>query len=276
MTPDLDYGADMADSGTTVVITGGTAGIGRATARRFAHDGARIALLARDSDRLEATRQELEEMGATVLALPTDVADPDRVEAAAQAVEEGLGEIDIWINDAMVTIYAEFLDIDPEEFRRTTEVTYLGTVWGTRAALQRMIPRDRGTVVQVGSAMAYRSIPLQSPYCGAKHAVKGLTESVLTELKHRGTNGERFAPWLADLYLARTAYSGQQTDQPLDPEGHDNLFEPESGDRGAHGPFDDQAHAHSPQLWLTKRRGPVALAAAAVSVAAIGALLRRS
>jgi len=341
VTPDLDNGADMADSGTTVVITGGTAGIGRATARRFARDGARIALLARDSDRLEATRKELDEMGATVLALPTDVADPDRVEAAAQAVEEGLGEIDIWINDAMVTIYAEFLDIDPEEFRRATEVTYLGTVWGTRAALQRMVPRDRGTVVQVGSAMAYRSIPLQSPYCGAKHAIKGLTESVLTELKHRGSNvhitmvqlpglntpqftwgrtkldkqtmpvppiyqpevaadaihwaahhrrrqvyvgvstvytilGERFAPWLADLYLARTAYSGQQTDHPLDPEGHDNLFEPESGDRGAHGPFDDRAHAHSPQLWLTKRRGPVAVAAAAVSVAAIGVLLRRS
>ncbi|HSJ45482.1 MAG TPA: SDR family NAD(P)-dependent oxidoreductase [Euzebyales bacterium] len=215
----------MADSGTTVVITGGTAGVGRATPRRFAQDGARIALLARDSDRLDATRRELEEMGAAVLALPTDVADPDRVEAAAKAVEEGLGETDIWINDAMVTIYAEFLDIDPDEFRRATEVTYHGTVWGTRAALQRMVPRDRGTVVQVGSAMAY---------------------------------------------------SCQQTGQPLDPEGHDNLFEPASGDRGAHGPFDDQAHAHSPQLWLTRRRGPVALAVAAVSAAAVGTLLRRS
>ncbi|MBW3603466.1 MAG: SDR family oxidoreductase [Actinobacteria bacterium] len=331
----------MADPDTTVVITGGTAGIGRATARRFAQDGARIALLARDSDRLEAARKELEQLGATVLCLPTDVADPNRVEAAASAVEEGLGEIDVWINDAMVTIYAEFLDIEPDEFRRATEVTYLGTVYGTRAALQRMLPRDRGTIVQVGSAMAYRSIPLQSPYCGAKHAIKGVTESIMTELRHRGSNvhlamvqlpglntpqftwgrtkldkqtmpvppifqpevaadaihwaahhrrrevyvgtstvytilGEKFAPWLADRYLARTAYSGQQTDQPLDPTDHDNLYEPASGDRGAHGPFDDQAHDVSPQLWLTKHRGPVALGVAALSAAAAAAVARRA
>jgi NAD(P)-dependent dehydrogenase (short-subunit alcohol dehydrogenase family) len=332
----------MADSNTTVVITGGTAGIGRATARRFAEDGCRIALLARDADRLDAAAKELEELGASqVLPVPTDVADQDRVEAAASAVEEALGPIDIWINDAMVTIYAEFMDIEPEEFRRATAVTYLGTVWGTRAALSRMLPRDRGTIVQVGSAMAYRSIPLQSPYCGAKHAIKGLTESVLTELKHHNSNvhitmvqlpglntpqftwgrtkldkqtmpvppiyqpevaadgihwaahhrrrqvyvglstvytilGERFAPWLADWYLARTAYSGQQTGEPLDPEGHDNLFEPEPGDRGAHGPFDDRAHPSSPQLWLTKHRGVVGAAVGTLVALTAGAVARRA
>jgi NAD(P)-dependent dehydrogenase (short-subunit alcohol dehydrogenase family) len=119
--------------------------------------------------------------------LSLDVADHDRVEAAAAAVEDAFGPIDVWVNDAMVTVYAEFLDIEPEEFRRATEATYLGMVWGTRAALKRMVPRDRGSIVQVCSAMSYRGIPLQAPYCGAKHACKGFTESVITELLHRGS-----------------------------------------------------------------------------------------
>jgi NAD(P)-dependent dehydrogenase (short-subunit alcohol dehydrogenase family) len=171
-----------------VVVTGATKGVGRAIAERFARDGARIALLARGREALEGTAKEVERLGGKALPLPTDVADFDAVEAAAAATEEALGEIDIWINDAMTTVFAFFEDIEPEEFRRATEVTYLGAVWGTKAALKRMLPRDRGTIVQVGSAMAYRGIPLQSPYCGAKHAMKGFWESLRTELMHKGSN----------------------------------------------------------------------------------------
>ncbi len=170
-----------------VVITGASAGIGRATVRRFAQEGAQIGLVARGRAGLEGAKEEVESLGGRALVLPADVADPVAVEAAASAVEEAFGPIDVWVNDAMVTLYAEFADIEPEEFRRSTEVTYLGTVWGTKAALKRMVPRDRGSVVQVCSAMSYRGIPLQSPYCGAKHAIKGFTESVITELLHHGS-----------------------------------------------------------------------------------------
>src|SRR3954468_4334025 len=141
-----------------VVITGASGGIGRATARRFARDGASIALLARGRAGLEGAAREGEELGGRALVLPTDVADPDQVEAAATAAETELGPIDIWINDAMVTVYGEFLDIEPDEFRRATDVTYHGMVWGTRAALRRMKTRNRGTIVQVGSALAFRGI----------------------------------------------------------------------------------------------------------------------
>src|SRR5947199_10494602 len=172
--------------GDVVVITGASGGIGRATARRFARDGASIALLARGRAGLEGAAREVEELGGRALVLPTDVADPDQVELAASAAEAELGPIDVWINDAMVTIYGEFLDIEPEEFRRATDVTYHGMVWGTRAALRRMKERNRGTIVQVGSALAFRGIPLQAPYCGAKAAGKNFTESVITEIKHHG------------------------------------------------------------------------------------------
>jgi NAD(P)-dependent dehydrogenase (short-subunit alcohol dehydrogenase family) len=171
-----------------VVVTGATSGVGRAVVERFARDGAKIALLARGRDGLQATAREVERLGGTSLPLPTDVADADAVEAAAAATEEALGEIDIWINDAMTTVFAFFADIEPDEFRRATEVTYLGAVWGTKAALKRMLSRDRGTIVQVGSALAYRGIPLQSAYCGSKHAMKGFFESVRTELMHNGSN----------------------------------------------------------------------------------------
>lgn len=171
-----------------VVITGATRGVGRAIAQRFARDGAKIALLARGRDGLRDTAAEVERLGGVALPLPTDVADYDAVDAAAAATEEALGPIDIWINDAMTTVFAFFEDIDPEEFRRATEVTYLGAVWGTKAALRRMSPRDRGAIVFVGSAMAYRGIPLQSPYCGAKHALKGFFESLRCELKHERSN----------------------------------------------------------------------------------------
>jgi NAD(P)-dependent dehydrogenase (short-subunit alcohol dehydrogenase family) len=167
-----------------VVITGASAGIGRATVREFARHGASIALLARDPERLEAARAEVEQLGGRAIAIPTDIADYAQVEAAAEQVESELGPIDIWVNDAMATIFAPFDKITPEDYKRVTDVTYHGFVWGTMAALKRMRPRNRGTIVQVGSALAYRSIPLQSPYCGAKHAIKGFTQSVRTELMH--------------------------------------------------------------------------------------------
>jgi NAD(P)-dependent dehydrogenase (short-subunit alcohol dehydrogenase family) len=330
--------------GDVVVITGASGGIGRATARRFARDGARIALLARGDAGLEGAATEVEELGAKALVLPTDVADADQVEAAAQAVEDELGPIDVWVNDAMATIYAEFLDVEPEEYRRATDVTYHGMVWGTRAALKRMAARNRGTIVQVGSALAFRGIPLQAPYCGAKHACKGFTESVITEIKHHGWDvhvtmvhlpgvnttqftwgrtklpkqtqpvapiyqpevaadaihwaayhkrrqiyvgvptvlnvvGERVAPWFLDWYLAKTGFSGQMTEQPLDggPD-HDNLFHPVDGDedRGAHGPFDQEAHERSLQTTLTKhRRLAGSLAAGVGAVTGAVALLRK-
>lgn len=167
-----------------VVITGASAGVGRATVRRFAQDGARIGLLARGVDGLEAARAEVETAGGRALVLPTDVADAKQVEAAADAVEREFGPIDIWINDAMTSVFSPLKEMTPEEFRRVTEVTYLGVVYGTMAALKRMLPRDRGTIVQVGSALAYRSIPLQSAYCGAKHAIHGFTDSLRCELIH--------------------------------------------------------------------------------------------
>jgi NAD(P)-dependent dehydrogenase (short-subunit alcohol dehydrogenase family) len=171
-----------------VVVTGASAGVGRAIAREFARNGASVALLARGREGLEGATREIEEEGGRALALPTDVANEDQVEAAAQSTEEAFGPIDIWVNDAMTTVFAPFAEVEPEEFRRATEVTYLGAVWGTRSALKRMLPRDRGTIVQVGSALAYRGIPLQSAYCGAKHALKGFFESVRCELRHNKSN----------------------------------------------------------------------------------------
>ena len=170
------------------MVTGASAGVGRATARAFGARGDRIALLARGEDGLNAARREVEEAGGTGLPIPTDVADPDQVEAAAQRAEQELGPIDVWVNDAMTSIFAPTWEIAPDEFRRATEVTYLGFVWGTMTALRRMRARDRGAIVQVGSALAYRGIPLQSAYCGAKHAVEGFTESLRTELLNEGSN----------------------------------------------------------------------------------------
>jgi NAD(P)-dependent dehydrogenase (short-subunit alcohol dehydrogenase family) len=170
-----------------VVITGASAGVGRAAVRAFAKRGAHIGLVARGEDGLEGARREVVAAGGRALVLPTDVSQPEQVESAAEAVERHLGPIDIWVNNAMVSVFAKFVDIKPEEFRRVTEVAYLGFVYGTLAALKRMRPRNRGTIVQVGSALAYRGIPLQSAYCGAKHAIQGFTESVRCELLHEGS-----------------------------------------------------------------------------------------
>ncbi len=329
----------MSKQAEVVVITGASGGIGRAAARRFGADGAKVALLARGRRGLDGAAAEVQQAGGQALVLPIDVAEPDQVEAAASSVEDAFGPIDIWVNDAMVTVYAEFLDIEPDEFKRATDVTYLGMVWGTRAALKRMVPRDRGSLVQVCSAMSYRGIPLQAPYCGAKHACKGFTESIITELLHHkskvrvsmiqlpGLNttqftwgrtklpkqtmpvppiyqpevaadaihyaahhkrrqiyvgiptvmnilGERVAPWLLDRYLAKTGFDSQMTDQPLEPDGHDNLFDPVDEDRGAHGPFDEQAHGVSLQYELAKRRRMLLVGFGAAAAGAGAAAIR--
>ena len=167
-----------------IVVTGATGGVGRAVARRYGARGDKVALLARGVDGLAGAAKDVEAEGGTALPFEVDIADHAAVDAAAAHVEQELGPIDVWVNDAFTSVFAPFLEIEPEEFKRVTEVTYLGYVYGTRAALRRMLPRDRGTVVQVGSALAYRGIPLQSAYCGAKHAIQGFTESVRCELFH--------------------------------------------------------------------------------------------
>lgn len=170
-----------------VVVTGASAGIGRATVRRFARDEARIALIARGRDGLEAAAHEVEQLGGQALVLPCDVGGDDQVERAAAAVEERFGPIDVWINNAMVSVFSPVKAMEAADYHRVTEVTYLGVVHGTMAALRRMLPRDRGVIVQVGSALAYRGIPLQSAYCAAKHAIQGFHDSLRAELLHDGS-----------------------------------------------------------------------------------------
>lgn len=324
-----------------VVVTGASAGVGRAVVNEFARARAHIGLIARGEERLEATKREVEEAGGKALALPTDVADAKQVEAAAERVEQELGPIDIWINDAMTTVFAPFLEITPDEFKRATEVTYLGQVYGTMAALKRMKSRNRGTIVQIGSALAYRSIPLQSAYCGAKHAVVGFTDSIRSELIHDKSNvhitavmlpamntpqfswcrtrlprhpqpvppifqpevaaraivwaanhkrrevyvgwptveaiyGQEIAPSYADRYLAKHAYGGQETSEPVSPNRPDNLFEPVLGDFAAHGIFDQRASDFSLQSWINLHRGTVSLMGAGFVVLAFAALRRKA
>jgi NAD(P)-dependent dehydrogenase (short-subunit alcohol dehydrogenase family) len=323
-----------------VVITGATSGVGRATARMFAERGCSIGLLARGEDGLRATAAEVEDMGGRALAIPTDVADAEQVEQAAAKIEAEFGDIDIWINNAMTSVFAPFWQIEAREFERVTAVTYLGVVNGTRAALGRMIPRNHGAIVQVGSALAYRGIPLQSAYCGAKHAIQGFTESLRCELMHDGRkvhvtmvqlpamNTPQFAvvksrlprkaqpvppiyqpevaaraivwaaenprrhetwvggttaatimandvaPGLLDRYLALTGVKAQQTDEPEDPRRPDNLWEPVPGDHGAHGDFDDKAHARSLEMRLSTRKRVIG-AAALAALAGLAARRRR-
>ena len=288
------------DDVEVVVITGASAGVGRATARLFGERGAHIGLLARGRDGQAAARREIEQAGGEAVEIPLDVAHAEALEAAAETVEQRFGPIDIWVNNAMVSVFSPIKQMTPEEFKRVTDVTYLGYVYGTLAALKRMLPRDRGVVVQVGSALAYRGIPLQAAYCGAKHAIQGFTDSLRCELLHdrskvhvvevhmpalntpqfswvksrlprkpqpvppifqpeiaaeaipwaveRGRRevlvgwptvkaviGNKIAPRFADWYLARNGYEAQQTDEPVEADRRDNLWEPVAGDHGAAG-----------------------------------------
>ena len=167
-----------------VVITGASAGVGRATAQAFAREGARVALIARGRAGLEAARRDVSGRGGEALVLPLDVADALAIEEAAEKIENTFGPIDVWVNNAMASVFSPIKQMTPDEFKRVTEVTYLGYVYGTLAALKRMLPRDRGIIIQVGSALAYRGIPLQSAYCAAKHAIQGFVDSLRCELLH--------------------------------------------------------------------------------------------
>ncbi len=208
-----------------VVVTGASAGVGRAIAHEFARHGARLALLARGEQGLEEARREVESLGGEAIAIPTDVADPEQVESAAEQADERFGGIDVWVNDAMATIFAPFVEIEADEFRRATEVTYLGAVYGTMAALKRMVPRDHGTVVQVGSALSYRAIPLQAAYCGAKFGMRGFTDSVRTELMHADSK-----VWISMVQLPAVntpQFNWCRTKLPDHPQPVPPIYEPE-------------------------------------------------
>ena len=313
-----------------VIVTGASAGVGRAVVRRFAQEGARIGLIARGIDGLEGAKRDVELLGGKAIICQADVADAEAVEGAAQKVEDEFGAIDVWVNNATTSVFSPVKEMKADEYKRVTEVTYLGVVYGTQAALKRMLPRDRGTIVQVGSALAYRAIPLQSAYCAAKHAIQGFTESLRSELIHDNSRvhvtmvhlpavntpqfgwnksrlprhpqpappiyqpeimaeaihfaaherrremtvgipaviaiyGNKIAPGLGDLYLGKTGYESQMTDEPVDPNRPNNLYEPVAGDHGAHGIFDDRSYSFSPQAWTNMNRGKLALAAAGVA-----------
>lgn len=210
-----------------VVITGASAGVGRATVQAFAKRKARIGIIARDRTRLETVRQEAESLGGKVFIFSADVAYADQVEAAAEAIETELGPIDIWINNAMVSVFSPAKEMTADEYKRVTEVTYLGYVYGTLSALKRMLPRDRGIIIQVGSALAYRGIPLQSAYCGAKHAIQGFTESVRSELIH---DKSRVKISMVQLPAMNTPqFSWVKSRLPRKPQPVPPIYQPEVG-----------------------------------------------
>lgn len=212
-------------AGLVVVVTGGSAGIGRATVRAFARRRARVAVLARGAEGLAAACRDIEQLGGEAFAVPTDVADERQVESAAAAVEDRWGVIDVWVNNAMASIFAPAHEISAEDFRRATEVTYLGAVWGTTAALKRMRPRGSGVIVQVGSALAYRSIPLQAPYCAAKAALRGFTDSLRSELIH-DDSGVRLT--MVQLSAFNTPqFDWGRTTMPCRPQPVPPIFQPE-------------------------------------------------
>jgi NAD(P)-dependent dehydrogenase (short-subunit alcohol dehydrogenase family) len=210
-----------------VVVTGASAGVGRATVRAFAREGARVGLIARDTEGLHAAAREVVELGGKSLAVPADVADAVQVESAAERIESELGPIEVWVNNAMTTVFAPVAETTPDEFRRATEVTYLGTVYGTMAALRRMLPRNAGRIIQVGSALAYRSIPLQAAYCGAKHAIAGFTDSLRTELIHDGKNIHLTMVQLPAMNTPQ--FSWCRSKMPGHPQPVPPIFQPEVG-----------------------------------------------
>ena len=241
------------DKPEVVVITGASAGVGRAAVREFARHRARIGLLARGVDGLEGARAEVESAGGRALALPTDVADPDQVEAAARAVEAEFGPIDVWVNNAMVTVFSPVREMTAADYRRVTEVTYLGAVYGTLTALRRMLPRNAGTIVQVGSALAYRAIPLQSAYCAAKHALQGFTESLHTELIHDGSRVHLTSVHLPAVNTPQFTWS--KTRLPNEPQPVPPIFQPEVAAEAIY----FAAHANRREVWVG---GPTVLAIA--------------
>ena len=214
------------------MVTGCSAGLGRAIAREFGAHGACVGLISRNSERLDTAKREIEKSSGRALSLPLDVADAKAVESAAQRVEQEFGPIDIWVNNAMVSVFSPIEEMEPEEFKRVTEVTYLGVVYGTLAALKRMRQRDRGTIVQVGSALAYRSIPLQSAYCAAKHAIAGFTDSLRCELVHQRS---RIHVCMVQMPALNTTQFGwvksrlPHKAQPVPP-----IFQPEVGARAVY------------------------------------------
>jgi short-subunit dehydrogenase len=303
-----------------VVVTGASAGVGRATVEEFARQGYDVALLAREPERLERVAGELQSRyGIRALAIPTDVADADAVDRAATRTEEELGPIDVWVNVAMATVFAPVSKLTAKDVERGTQVTYLGQVHGMMAALSRMRSRNRGTIVNVGSALAYRSVPLQSVYCGAKFAIRGFTDALRSEIIHDRLNirltmvnlpavntpqfdwalnkmgvkakpvapifepeiparaiffaathkrrelwvgfptvkailANRIAPGLIDHYLASAGYKGQLTNVPLASDAPANLYEPVSGNYGAHGRFDDESKSRSWEVFTDRHR----------------------
>ncbi len=215
-----------------VVITGASAGIGRAVVREFAKEGAKIGLIARGQDGLEAARAEVESAGGEALVLPTDVADAGQVDRAAEWVERELGPIDIWVNNAMAAVFSPVKLMSADDFRRVTDVTYLGFVHGTLAALRYMLPRDRGMIVQVGSALAYRGIPLQAAYCGAKHAIQGFTESLRCELIHDNSNVQITMVQLPATNTPQHSWSKNR--MPYRPQPVPPIYQPEVCARAIH------------------------------------------
>lgn len=208
-----------------VVVTGSSAGLGRAIAHGFAKRGARIGLIARNPEALEAAKQECEALGGEALVLPVDVADADAVDSAASRVEEAFGPIDVWVNDAMVSVFSPVKEMEASDYKRVTEVLYLGFVHGTLAALKRMLPRDRGTIIQIGSALSYRSIPLQSAYCACKHAINGFTDSLRCELHHDNSNVKVTAVQMPAMNT--TQFDWVKNRMPNDTQPVPPIYEPE-------------------------------------------------
>ena len=212
-------------AGQVVVVTGASSGVGRAIARAFSRQGARLGLIARNREALEHAAAEVRAAGPEALVLPLDVADSAAVDAAAAEVERTLGPIQVWVNDAMVSVLSPVKEMTADEFRRVTEVSYLGTVYGTLAALRTMLPRDEGVIIQIGSALAYRSIPLQSAYCGAKAAIRGFTDSLRTELIH---DHSRVKVSMLQLPAVNTPqFDVVRTRMPRHPQPVPPIYEPE-------------------------------------------------
>jgi NAD(P)-dependent dehydrogenase (short-subunit alcohol dehydrogenase family) len=228
----------------TVIVTGASAGLGRAIAHEFAKHGAVVGLIARSADALRDAKRECEELGGQAMVLPADVSDHDALDKSAANFERRFGPIDVWVNDAMCSVFAPVTEMRPEEYRRVTEVTYLGYVYGTMVALRRMKQRNRGSIVQVGSALAYRSIPLQSAYCASKHAIVGFTDSLRCELHHDNSNVRLTCVHMPALNT--TQFDWVLNRMPRKPQPVPPIFQPEVGARAVY----YAAHHDRREMWV--------------------------